>query len=84
VKNAPDTRRIYLKCEPEELHRRISADKQSTATRPNLTNLGGGVEEIRAVLAQREPVYVSVADHVFDVTHTDLESALRHLIQRCL
>jgi shikimate kinase len=84
VKNASDTARLYLKCDPEELYRRISQDKQSAATRPNLTKLGGGVEEIRAVLAEREPVYESVADKVFDVTHTDLESALRHIIQRCL
>lgn len=83
VENA-DARRIYLKCEPEELFKRINADTRSAETRPNLTNLGGGVEEIKAVLDKREPVYEAVADVVFDVTQTDIESALRHLIKRCL
>ncbi len=77
--------RIYLHCDAEELHRRIQADPRSGAARPNLTNLGGGVEEIRAVLREREAVYREVADKVFDVTHVKPDkSGLRHLIQRCL
>jgi len=83
VENA-DATRIYLKCQPEELYRRISADTGSADTRPSLTAQGGGVEEIKAVLELREPVYQAVADSVFDVTHTDVKSALRHLIKRCL
>jgi shikimate kinase len=84
VEQAPDTMRIYLKCDPEELHRRISQDKQSSATRPNLTKFGGGLEEIEHMLAEREPVYLAVADKVFDVTHMGIEDAARNLIQKCL
>lgn len=84
VKDAKNTIRIYLKCAPEELYRRISSDKQSAATRPALTALGGGLEEVKTMLAQREPVYLEVADHVFDVTNIEPESGLRHLIKRCL
>lgn len=83
VENA-DARRIYLKCEPEVLFQRISADTRSAATRPNLTNLGGGVDEIKAMLDKREPVYEAVADVVFDVTQVDIDGAVRHLIKRCL
>src|SRR5947209_819876 len=37
---------IYLRCEVPELHRRIKADPNSAATRPNLTAHGGGLAEI--------------------------------------
>ncbi len=84
VKDAANTVRIYLKCSAEELYRRISSDKQSAATRPALTAFGGGLEEVNAMLAQREPVYLEVADHVFDVTDIEPEAGLRHLIKRCL
>jgi shikimate kinase len=84
VQLAQNAVRIYLKCSAEELHRRIQQDELSTSQRPNLTSLGGGLEEIRAVLAEREPVYEALADRIFDVTHTDLESALRYIIERCL
>lgn len=84
VEQAKDATRIYLYCESAELARRIAADPGSAASRPNLTALGGGVEEIKAVLAQRDPVYRAVADHVFDVTHLNVEDAVRYLIKRCL
>ncbi len=84
VENAPQTVRIYLKCAPEILHERIRSDSRSSATRPNLTNLGGGLEEIKAVLAVREPVYEAVADKVLDVSHVSVDDAVRYLISKCL
>ncbi|MEE9211330.1 MAG: shikimate kinase [Phycisphaeraceae bacterium] len=84
VEQAADAARIYLFCEPDELFRRISADDHSDKTRPNLTPLGGGLEEIEAVLAERDPVYRAVADKVFDVTHLDPVNACRYLIAKCL
>ena len=84
VEQAADAARIYLFCEPAELFRRISADDHSDKTRPHLTPLGGGLEEIEAVLAERDPVYRAVADKVFDVTHLDPVSACRYLIAKCL
>jgi len=79
-----DAVRIFLFCEPGELAQRIGADAQSIDARPNLTEKGGGLSEIEQVLAEREPVYRAVADKVFDVTHTDIEGAVRHVIKRCL
>lgn len=83
---ASDGVRIYLRCEPAELARRIAADPGSGDQRPGLTGGGGAarIEEIAAVLAEREPVYREVADVEFDVTLTDVDEAVRHLIARHL
>lgn len=78
-----DAVRIYLKCDPQELYRRASQDSQSAQTRPSL-NGKTGLEEIQDMLAIREPVYEAVADHVFDVTHTPVDDAVRYVIARCL
>lgn len=84
VKAGKDAVRVYLYCAAEELAKRIAADQATQADRPNLTNLGGGVAEVQAVLAQRDPVYREVADKVFDVTLLDRDSALRYFIKYCL
>ena len=85
VKDARNTVRIYLKCDPEVLDQRIRADSATAAARPDLTTLGGGVEEIRTVLAEREPVYLAVADKVLDVTHIQgVEDTVEYIVRRCL
>ncbi|HEX7008560.1 MAG TPA: shikimate kinase [Phycisphaeraceae bacterium] len=84
VEQAAHAKRIYLYCEPEELFRRVSQDPNSCDTRPNLTPLGGGLEEIKTVLAQRDPVYRQVADAIFDVTHVSPDEAVRYLIAKYL
>jgi len=84
VEEASDAVRIYLKCEPEVLYDRIQNDQRSAATRPNLTTLGGGIEEIQAMLEERGPVYEAVADHVFDVTRMTPQDAVGHIVRRCL
>lgn len=81
---AKDTVRIYLKCDAETLYQRISSDAQTAAARPNLTALGGGVEEIKLMLARREPVYQQVADKTLDVSLLSPDDAVRHLIEKCL
>jgi shikimate kinase len=47
------------------LWERMSSDPLTTARRPNLTTTGG-VEEVSAVLAAREPLYADVADVTVD------------------
>src|SRR5262245_50921173 len=44
---------VYLRCDPKMLLQRIQADPQTTNARPNLTEPGGGIEEIRSLLATR-------------------------------
>lgn len=87
VKDAPDAMRIYLECDPEELQRRIQADAATTTARPSLTDAGaggGGLDEIKQVLAERDPVYREVADHVVNVTHTNPDEAARFIVAKFL
>jgi shikimate kinase len=72
---------IYLKCEPIELHRRIRSDPQSSLTRPNLTSLGGGIEEIQQMLAAREPLYQDLMTTEIDVTRLTPDEAVASIIQ---
>jgi len=72
---------VYLKCEPAELHRRIRSDPQSTLTRPNLTSLGGGIEEIEQMLSRREPLYRELMTAELDVTKLTPEEAVNRIIR---
>jgi shikimate kinase len=72
---------IYLKCDPEEVHRRIHADQTTADMRPSLTNLGGGIEEIRKVLAEREPIYRQTMTAELDVTHLSPEDAVVYIVR---
>lgn len=71
---------IYLRCDSDELLRRISADTQTAAMRPALTRFAGGIEEIRSVLARRDPVYRSVMTDEIDVTHLSPSQAVDRII----
>ena len=74
--NASNHVRIYLRCEPPELHRRIHHDPATAANRPALTHLGGGIEEIQSLLAQREPLYRAVATAELDVTRLNVDEVV--------
>jgi shikimate kinase len=51
---------VWLEARPETLHARIQADAATSARRPNLT-AGGGLEEVRQLLARRAPLYAECA-----------------------
>jgi shikimate kinase len=70
---------VWLQAAPEILHQRIAADGASSATRPNLT-AAGGLEEVRKLLALREPLYQAAADRTCDCTHVTVEDAADHVI----
>jgi len=59
---------VYLRAEPRALLKRIQSDPGSSDNRPNLTSLGGGIEEIEALLGQREPIYRAAMNAELDVT----------------
>jgi shikimate kinase len=59
---------IYLRCDARELLRRIQGDPGTSDNRPSLTNMGGGIEEIQAVLEEREPIYRALMSAEIDVT----------------
>jgi len=74
-------KRVYLRCDPQVLHRRIHTDPTTAANRPNLTALGGGLEEIRHLLEQREPNYRAVATAELDVTNLTPEEATVYIVR---
>ena len=84
VAEAHDAKRIYLRCDAQVLASRIATDRASAAARPSLNGMGGGLEEVTAVLAERDPVYREVADAVFDVTHVDVDQAVAYLVRQHL
>jgi shikimate kinase len=72
---------IYLKCTPEELHKRIQADPETAATRPALTALGGNLEEVQSMLAIREPLYREVMTAELDVTYLTPQEAVVYIVR---
>ena len=72
---------IYLRCDPDVLFRRIQGDPETAKTRPALTNLGGGVDEIRKLLAEREPIYRQAMTAELDVTHQSPEDAVVYIVR---
>ncbi len=73
------TQRIYLRCDPEELHHRIHRDPETSKTRPALTNLGGGLEEIKSLLQKRDPIYRTIATLTIDVTNLSVDDVVDRL-----
>ena len=72
-------KRIYLRCDAQILFQRIQSDPQTAASRPHLTPLGGSIEEIRTLLAQREPFYREVMSCELDVSSLTPAEALVHI-----
>ena len=72
---------IYLRCEPPELLRRIQGDPETAQTRPNLTELAGGIEEIKTVLARREPIWRAMEAAELDVTHLTPEETVPYIVR---
>lgn len=74
-----EIKRVYLRCDPAELVKRIHADPNTTANRPALTQLGGGIDEVTKLLAQREPLYREVMTSELDVTNLSVDEAIVYL-----
>ena len=67
---------IFLRCDPQELCKRIQSDPQTVANRPHLSELCGSVAEITALLKEREPLYRATMTAELDVTRLTPEEAL--------
>ena len=72
---------VYLKCDPEELAKRIAADPMSAESRPPLTGYGGSVEEIQQLLAVREPIYREMKHAELDVTYLSPEDVVVYVVR---
>lgn len=70
---------VYLRCDPAVLAERIAADATTADMRPNLTSLGGGIEEIEKVLVEREPIYREAAAVELDVTNLTVDEAVTYI-----
>ena len=66
-------RRVYLSCDAAVLIRRLARDR--TGVRPALTALPPA-DEVRALLAARDPLYREVASQVIDVTAMRVEQVV--------
>ena len=69
---------VYLKCEPQELFKRIQADPNTPTHRPDLTSVGG-LEEITSLLAEREPLYRAAMTAELDVTNQSASDAVVYI-----
>lgn len=68
--------RVYLRADPEVLYQRINQDQSTSQMRPSLTSLGGGIEEIRALLQVRDPLYRETMTVELDVTHLSIDEVV--------
>jgi shikimate kinase len=71
---------IYLRCDPQELWKRIQSDPDTAHNRPDLTPTGG-LEEIRRKVKEREPIYQQVMDAELEVTHLAPEEAVVYIVR---
>jgi shikimate kinase len=71
---------VWLRAPADVLWQRICGDETSDAQRPRLT-LKGGLEEVVHKLAQREPVYESLADQILDTGRLSMKAAVDQIIQ---
>jgi shikimate kinase len=72
---------VYLRCAAGELLRRINTDPKTAQSRPALTALGGGIEEIEQLLAAREPIWKSMCSAELDVTDLSIEQAVAEVVK---
>uniref|UniRef100_A0A7C2PBR8 Shikimate kinase n=1 Tax=Schlesneria paludicola TaxID=360056 RepID=A0A7C2PBR8_9PLAN len=83
----PDTRRdfrragpvVWLQADAETLAARIAGDPTSPGRRPNLT-AAGGLDEIRALLTQREPLYRETATLTVNTVGRNLDELVAEII----
>jgi shikimate kinase len=85
LKNAGPT--VWLVAPPEVIEQRLAADATTAQRRPPLTSRGGQ-DEIRQLLAEREPLYRACADLIVDTSdrtpHETAEAILRWLAEKAL
>jgi shikimate kinase len=70
---------IWLKAEPEVLLKRMGEDPQTAIQRPPLTEKGA-LEEIKEVLAYRNPFYKWASGAQLDTTTFDVEAVVENIL----
>ena len=67
---------VYLSCRPETMRARLS--QTDVTTRPSLTG-ADPLDEIEAVLGQRDALYRGLADHVVETDDMNAEQVARRI-----
>lgn len=70
----------WLIASPETIWSRLETDPTTTHRRPNLSAVGG-VEEVRKLVADREPLYREVADFAVDADVASPESVATTILK---
>ncbi|MEM8835438.1 MAG: shikimate kinase [Planctomycetota bacterium] len=69
-----DARIVYLRCEVDELRRRLAPTIDQDDARPSLTGTSA-LDEIESVFLARDPLYLAMADHVVEGSASARDSA---------
>lgn len=70
---------IWLKAEPEILYKRLEEDQRSVVQRPPLTDKGS-LEEIKTVLAERNPLYEWASEAQLDTTTLSVKMVVERVL----
>ena len=73
---------VWLKASVETIASRILFDRSTESRRPKLTSVGG-IEEIRSLVAQREPLYRACASITIDTEGLTLREVVERIVS-CL
>jgi shikimate kinase len=71
---------VWLTADAETIQSRVAGDPTTASRRPNLTT-SGGIDEIRALLREREPLYRECATLVIDTSGRDLAEIAREVVE---
>jgi len=72
---------VWLTAAAETLFERIHTDQTTGERRPDLTDRGG-MEEVQALLTQREPIYRKAASLILDTENRDLPRIVNELVEQ--
>lgn len=81
LENAANAFTIYLHASPEVLLARIDSDLTTRTERPALTAASDQLDEIRDVLARRDPLYRSLADLIIEVGELSVDDAVEKILR---
>ncbi len=70
---------VLLEATPEIIHSRIAHDEKTTRQRPSLTDKKP-LDEIKHLIAEREPAYKSAADFTVNTSYVSCEDIVNEII----
>lgn len=73
---------VWLKGDVDTLVERITADSSTATTRPSLTHHADKSQEVRELLARREPLYASTASIVVQTDRRSVESLVDDIVSQ--